>query len=283
MGALRKTRDLVRPFIDGPLEYRLRRGAGRLIPVRDASGPPHLFHACVWKTASQWVRLILSDPRLLRHSGHAPFIWAHLRDHPKALRQYQASRRTLLLTAYETPERVMALRQAPMRGVFIMRDPRALLASWITSTRYTHRPNAGVHAHRSAMAAMGETDALAYAARAFVAEFGPVLEGWRRTGPGTLAIRFEDLTGPDSLSHWQGLLAHLGMAVPGQVLERVLSTYRIEALAPPRPQAAETDKYALRGVRPWTAILEARAHLTALEPLFGWADAYGYPNEGSVA
>ncbi len=278
MGALRTARTVLRPMIDGPLEYRIRRRAGRLIPARDTSGPAHLFHACVWKTASQWVRLILSDPRLLRHSGHQPFIWAHLRDDPRAMAQYCKAPRSLLLTGYGTPERILGLRDTAMRGIFVIRDPRALLASWITSTRYTHRPNAGVLAHRAQMADMNDTDALAYAARAFVAEFGPVLEGWHQTGPETLPVRFEELTGPNRLDIWRGVLAHLGMSVPEQVLIRVLATYRIEALAPSGSGArmARADKYALRGQRPWQTIARARTHVPGLEPIFGWAEQFGY-------
>jgi hypothetical protein len=275
MGGLRRARDLLRPMVDGPLEYRMRRAVGRLIPARDATGPPHLFHACAWKTGSQWVRLILSDLRLLRYGGHAPFIWAHLRDLPGHLEGYQATSRTLLLTGYGPPETLFGLRDTPMRGIFVIRDPRALLASWITSTRYTHRPNAGVLAHRKAMAGMSEADALAYAGRAFVTEFAPVLDGWRKTGPETLPVRFEDLTGEAGEAVWQAVLAHLGIQVPDQVLRAVLRTYRIEALASPHPQPAEADKYALRGRRSWEGF--AQGDLPTLEPLFDWARAYGYP------
>ena len=272
MGGLRRARDLLRPVIDGPLEYRIRRGVGRVLPVVDRSGPPHLFHACAWKTGSQWVRLILSDPRILRHSGHAPFIWAHLRDDAAARASYQATPRTLVLTGYGPPEAVLGLRpgtQKGMRGIFVMRDPRALLASWITSTRYTHRPNAGVLAHRRAMEGMREAEAQAYATNAFLAEFSPVLEGWRTTGAETLRVRFEDLTGPRGPTVWRKVLDHLGMQVPAPVLHSVLRFYRIEALAPPGRPKAEADKYALRGERLVGAgTKDAR--------VAGWMRAYGY-------
>lgn len=278
MGGLRLARDMLRPVIDGPLEYRVRRGLGRVIPVADASGPPHLFHACAWKTGSQWVRLILSDPRILRHGGHAPFIWAHLRDLPGHLQTYRATPRTLLLTGYGPPETLLGLRDAPLRGVFVIRDPRALLASWITSTRYTHRPNPGVIAHRAAMAGMAEGDALAYATRAFLDEFAPVLDGWQTAGPDTLTVRFEDLTGPGGEAVWRGVLDHLGLAVPLPVLRAVLRTYRIDALAPGRPamqaRGVRADKYAARGTRDWAALMQGG--LPGLAPVRDWVRAYGY-------
>jgi len=275
MGALRTARDVLRPMIDGPLEYRLRRSAGRLMPALDQTGPPHLFHACVWKTASQWVRLILSDPRLLRYGGHAPFIWAHLRDDPGEARAYRAAHRSLLLTGYGTPEMLLGQRDGPMRGVFVIRDPRALLASWITSTRYTHRPNPSVLAHRAVMSEMTDKGALSYAARAFVTEFAPVLDGWAQVGAETQVVRFEDLTGADGEDAWRRLLEHLGLALPDAVLARVLRTYRIEALAGTGSSKAEADKYALRGKR--RADFENFPPDPAVaEPLQQWMHAYGY-------
>lgn len=279
MGGLRIARDLLRPVIDGPFEYRVRRGIGRALPPVDASGPAHLFHACAWKTGSQWVRLILSDPRILRYGGHAPFIWAHLRDRPGDLETYRATKRTLLLTGYGPPDTLRHLRPTPMRGVFVIRDPRVLLASWITSTRYTHRPNPEVCAHRRAMDALPETEVLAYAIRAFLAEFGPVLDGWRAPDPQTLPVRFEELTGPDGEGVWHRVLEHLGLPVPGPVLRAVLNTYRIEALSGPPAQRAEADKYALRGQRAWKDLAQTPQDLALLEPLFAWARSYGYRDE----
>ena len=75
------------------------------------------------------MRLILSDPRVLHYGGHAPFIWVHQRDDPGEARAYKAERRSLLLTGYGTPEVLLGQRDGPMRGVFVIRDPRALLAS----------------------------------------------------------------------------------------------------------------------------------------------------------
>lgn len=132
---------------------------------------------------------------------------------------------------------------------------------------------------RTAVEHLGETQALAYAAKAFVTEFGPVLERWRQTGPNILPVRFEDLTGPNSTAVWYAVLTHLGIVVPEQVLSAVLRTYRIEALADPRYRSAKTDKYALRGQRSWDNIARARAHVALLEQLYEWAQAYGYPSD----
>ena len=270
MGALRVARDVLRPFIDGPLEYRLRRYANRIVPPVHLSGAPHLFHACAWKTGSQWVRLILSDPRVLRHCGHAPFIWAHLRDLPNHRDTYLRTQRSLLLTCYVKPEDVFALRDQPMRGVFVIRDPRVLLASWISSVRYTHRPNTGVLAHRTAMSEMSETRAYQYATHAFVTEFKPLLEAWLCTGSETCVARFEDLTGMESFQAWKSICLHLEIDIPDAVLASVLQTYRIDALSV-RNTDSKADKYALRGQRRLSELIDIP------EPIERLAKAYGYP------
>ena len=270
MGALRIARDVLRPFIDGPREYRLRRYANRIVPPVHLSGAPHLFHACAWKTGSQWVRLILSDPRVLRYCGHAPFIWAHLRDLPNHKYTYLRTQRSLLLTCYARPEDVFALRDQTMRGIFIIRDPRVLLSSWISSIRFTHRPNAGVLAHRAAMSEMSETKAHEYATHAFVLEFKPLLEAWLRTGPETWVTRFEDLTGKKRFQTWRSIFLHLNVEMPDAVLASVLQTYTIDALSV-RNNDCKADKYALKGQRPMPELKDIP------DPIERLARAYGYP------
>ena len=272
MGALRVARDVLRPFIDGPLEYRLRRYANRMVPPVQLSGAPHLFHACAWKTGSQWARLVLSDPRVLRHCGHAPFIWAHLRDLPNHHEIYSQARRSLLLTCYAKPQDVIASREQPMRGIFVIRDPRVMLASWISSLRFTHRPNAGVLKHRAAMSGMSEAKAQAYATQAFVTEFKPLLDAWLCTGPETFVTRFEDLTGSEGFQIWKAVFLHLKIDVPDDVLSSVLKTYRIDALAIKGSESA-ADKYAVRGQR---RLPKPSDIPEAIEQL---AKAYGYPSK----
>ncbi len=275
MGGLRVARDLLRPMIDGPVEYRMRRALGRVLPCHARTGPNHLFHACVWKTASQWVRLILSDPRLLSYGGHAPFVWAHVRDHPGHRAAYQTAARSILLAGY-APRAQLCRDHGDARGFFVMRDPRCLLASWHMSTRHTHRPNAQVLQHRAVLRDMSDAEAEYYAAQAFVDEFGPVLNSWVDAPASVLMVRFEDLTGIGGVSVWHRVLTHCGLDVPDPVLRAVLRTYRIGALAPRGPIHVTADKYAARGKRDHRLFERLPPDCPTRHQIALWSQQFGY-------
>jgi len=96
MGALRTARDVLAPMIDGPLEYSPQAQCRRFMPA--LIKPGHRICSC-WRleNASSMVRLILSDPRLLRYGGHAPLFWAHLRDDPGGGRELTGGTTAVLL------------------------------------------------------------------------------------------------------------------------------------------------------------------------------------------
>jgi len=275
--AIRLARDTMRPLIGGQLEYQIRRGISRIIPIAHRSAHPHVAHACLWKTGSQWVRLILSDPRMLRWSGHLPYMWNYIRDDARSRSQFQAAPRSLALIAYAPPEQIAALSvRDDTRCFFVVRDPRKMLVSWYYSTRYTHRSTPAIEAHRAAVHGQGDAEAFSYFARAFVAEFGPIFEGWSNTGENALVVRFEDLTGPEGLTVWRQVLDHLDWRAPKTTLERVLDTYSIEKLAPSRRGYAKEDKYAMRGQRDLSLLETLDPINPAQKLLFEWGQRYGY-------
>lgn len=275
---LRMTRDFLRPLVSADLEYRIRRTSYRLIPVATpTTAPLKIVHACVWKTASQWVRLVLSDPRLYRATGCVPYVSAHLRHNPASLKAFQAENRAVLLAAYEAPDKVLEMcGGATPKVFFVVRDPRAMLVSWYESTRFTHRPTDGVMAHRKAMEGMSDSDAFAYCTERFVEEFGPILDSWLDVRDTVCIIRFEDLTGKDSHQVWQDLFSFLGLTVSSDLQKAVLSTYSVESLAGRRSADTKSDKYAARGKRKWPEDVDAITISKAEELLERWRVDFGY-------
>lgn len=275
--SLRNLRDTLRPYISNEAEYRLRRGVYRLVPVaRRREKSAKIVHACVWKSGSQWVRLILSDPRIYRHTGYIPYVAAHLHRVPMMVKSFQAERRAFLLAAYDVPKNVFEICGSDTPEVFfVVRDPRALLISWYDSTRFTHVPTDGVLIHRNAMSSMSDTAAFLYCADRFVEEFSPIFDGWLGALDGNRIIRFEQLTGGNGLTHWHDLLSSLGLQVPIGTLEKVLATYSVEKLAKPVTKG-EVDKYAARGRRSWPNHLD-RSDIELVEKkLAKWISGFGY-------
>lgn len=280
---LRMTRDILRPLVSADLEYRLRRSSYRLIPVAEPSKAPlKIVHACVWKTASQWVRLVLSDPRIYRATGCVPYVSAHLRHDPGSLRRFQTQNRAILLAAYETPAKVFEVCGGTAPKVFfVVRDPRAMLVSWYDSTRFTHRPTEGVMLHRRAMEGMSDSAAFLYCAERFVDEFGPILDSWLEVRDTVRIIRFEDLTGKAGHQVWQDLFTFLGLNVSSDLQKAVLSTYSVETLAGRTSADTKTDKYAARGKRKWPEGLDESTISSAEDMLHRWRIEFGYGVESA--
>ncbi|MCR8724581.1 hypothetical protein [Frigidibacter sp. ROC022] len=274
---IRRLRDILRPHVSLQSEYAIRRFAFRWLPTHgQLSAPKRIVHACAWKTASQWVRLIISDPRIYRHTGCLPFLFSQIRADDGAAAVYRKADRSVVLAAYGTAEEIDALAEHPLEPFFVVRDPRSMLVSWYHSTRFTHPASPGVCRHRAAMAGMGDAEAFLYCADAFAAEFGPILDSWARRADRVRIVRFEALTGPCGDRVWQDLFTGLGLTVPQPVLNAVLSTYALEKLVPSTARDAAGDKYASRGKRSWPDFLPGDADERLRRRLRGWARSFGY-------
>ena len=122
-------------------EYRLRSMLYRFLPVRHRSRFTTVSHCCVWKTASQWVRLILSDARIYMYSGLKPVVFSDLRTEARRSQEDEAHIRLpegrIVTPIYCRYDEYEAFRKpTDSRAFFIARDPRDILVSWYFSNRY---------------------------------------------------------------------------------------------------------------------------------------------------
>ncbi len=240
IGKLRKLRQV----LPVETEYDLRNACVSVVPVRHRSRHDAVFHTCVWKTASQWVRLVLSDPRIYIYSGlkiHIPIpteVWW-----PEPDRLVIPERRIVpgLYCSYEQFERV---RKTPRHTVFfVQRDPRDVLISWYFSNRYSHRSMCNVDHERRMLTQMSEREGIIATVDHFD-EIARMLRSWAgaaRSHEGIRLVRYEDITGPDNLSAWADLLAHCDITVPNDVLKRILDTYAFAKISGGR-KPGEVDK-----------------------------------------
>lgn len=239
---MRRLRALITPSA----EYRLRRAANRLVPVRHRSRLDVLYHACVWKTASQWVRIVLSDPRLYRYSGLSPHLADdHLRPDPAATRFPPRG----IVTALMRDHAFFAAVPKPehWRAFFVKRDPRDLLVSFYFSNRYSHPLNPGIVPVRAELNGLSDSQGLLKT----LDRFDPLASiqlSWQQAAAADrnlVIVRYEDLTGEDQARHWQALLNWADIALPAPVLMRVLATYSfVRMTGGRRPGEADPhDKY----------------------------------------
>ncbi|MFO1152202.1 MAG: sulfotransferase domain-containing protein [Rhodospirillales bacterium] len=245
MTIMAKARAL-RHFITPEAEYVARRLFNTVIPVRKRSHNTNVYHVCVWKTASQWVRLVLSDPRIYRYSGLSVSLPNPLlRPDPRTVRLPERTIVAALVRDYRyfsdlpKPERYFAF--------FVKRDPRDLVVSFYFSNRYSHPLDPVIARERAHLARMTESEGLMHTIGQFH-KFTAILTSWQRAArddPRVRIVRYEDLTGDDRVEVWQCLLDAADIRLPREVLVDVLAAYSFSKITGGRPPGLEavTHKY----------------------------------------
>lgn len=239
MNHLRKLRQLV-PV---EAEYDLRNVCASLMPVRHRSRFSSIIHACVWKTASQWIRVVLSDPRIYMYSGlkiHIPITSDLWWPNPAVLSIPERRIVPDLYCSYDLYQSVE--KPAPSFVFFVQRDPRDILVSWFFSNRYSHRPMVTVNDQREALVQLSEREGILATIDCFD-EIAGMLRSWQAAvgGHNVRIVRYEDLTGANALQVWGEVLSACDIQVPEDVLRRVLDTYAFVKISGGR-QPGEEDK-----------------------------------------
>ena len=99
-----------------------------------------LFHLTFYKCGSQWVRDILSDPRIVAHSEHTlaaggidlqSELWPRLQPSQLASPLYSCGAGAWRQTATNTD-----------RALVVIRDPRDIVVSLVYSVSFSHTPSA---------------------------------------------------------------------------------------------------------------------------------------------
>ena len=286
LARLRKLRKLV------PIEYEYmaRRAALKLVRVKHRSAFEQVYHCCVWKTASQWVRLVLSDPRVYAHSGLAPIVppagVAGQHQHSVFKAKRCLSPHPLYISHHDYELLAGAGRSAVF---FVLRDPRDLCVLMVLLEPVF--PSA----QRNSMPETGDPS-------------GSVGRGWSRAhGKGVQRrsrlssllhsrpaaarlsevklVRYEELTGRDQLAVWDDVLQHCDIRLPGETLRSVLDTYQFRKLSGGRAQGDEvrTEKYRKGVAGDWRNHFTARVAREFARWNGDLAERAGYAESSTVA
>lgn len=245
--SLSKVRNL-RKLISVEAECSIRNACVSLMPIKHRSQFSRIIHACVWKTASQWIRVIISDPRIYMHSGlkicipPKSYLWwpdPSLVSIPK---------RSIVPSLYCSYEQFNLLKiDTPFFVFFVQRDPRDIIISWYFSNRYSHQPTKIVKDRREALAGLSERDGILATIDCFD-EIAGMLRSWRSAADceNVRIVRYEDLTGSNAVQVWSDLLAACDIRVPEDVLRRVLDTYSFTKISGGRQPGKEDKRHKYR-------------------------------------
>lgn len=203
------------------------RGWGRQLRT-EAGKVQNVYHACVQKTGSQWIKAVFSDPDIRQNSG--------LRVHPQF--RYEVGefksrfpRYTFvpgLYVSYPLYDEI----QKPERykTFYVIRDPRDIVVSWYHSMKYTHRPMGNVPEHRRRLRQLDEPQGIAYCIRELHLKFSFMRTWWAHRGEAHLLIvRFEDLIA-DPFSEYRKVFEHCDLDVDDRTLRSVLQRYTKEKM-----------------------------------------------------
>jgi hypothetical protein len=236
----------------------LPRPVRRALQAKHVSAAENVYHCCVHKTASQWVRKILQDQRTYQYGGLE--VYNYEQELPGGVDTRRITERTF---TEEFPRQTIVtpiyidlpgFQQLPkpeqFRAFFVPRDPRDVVVSWYFSVKLSHKVMGLIGEVREKLQALSEEEGLNHVIE-FVASRGlfAALRSWQQgvaSDPHSRIFRYEDLTDENQFATWKQLLAHCDIAMPDDVLREVLKEYSFSALTKGRERGAEDVKAHLR-------------------------------------
>lgn len=239
-----------RSFLTAEREYALRRAVNLVMPVAHRSRHEYVVHACVWKSGSQWVRMVLSDPRVYRHSGLQPVpcdaeSWKKLVEE-----SWTVPKRRVVTPVYAPYVSVKkALDAHGGATFFVKRDPRDLLVSRYFSRLSAHPLSPRIAQLRKELEGMSERDGLIHV----LGDFQPIasiLDSWSQpdaaADPRVLITSYEALTGADGHAAWRKVFAHCDIALGDAEITALLERYSFKNLSGGREAGEEARSHKYR-------------------------------------
>lgn len=224
------------------LRDALLAGKGAMTRPSVESPSDNVFHCCLHKSGSQWIRRILHDAAIYRHSGlrtyhYQSFMPGGHDPRPVNARTFDApfpTRKIITPLYIDYRGYVDIPKPSTSRSFFVTRDPRDIVVSWYFSSMLSHRLMGDLAEVRGSLSDLDQVSGLQYSIR-HLADFGlfEAQRSWlEAAGDATSKVfRFEDLTGPDGRDAFIHLFEHCRIGVPDRILDRVLNTYSFERLS----------------------------------------------------
>jgi len=261
-----KIRKIIRKSVPIKYEYYLKELLYTLIPIRYKSSSTNVYHCCIHKTASQWIRLILSDPRVYRYSGLKPYHYQSFlpsridaRKLKDRIFEKPFPKRKIVCPIYLNYNNFMKMpKPLEYKSFFVTRDPRDIVVSMYFSKTYSHPVVGEIMKDRQYLQSISIRDGLIRTIESLDdAGSFDALRSWAegaKEDKKVSLIRFEDITGTDQFQEFKTLFVNLDIAIPEKVLSALLSTYSFKRLSGGRKQGEENQLSKYRNGLPgdWT-------------------------------
>jgi len=249
---------IIRKVLPRDAEYKVRDFLLSISRVTYESSSNKVIHACTWKSASQWVRMILSDPIIYKNSGLRPLVPSSSDQMRKVLESDQGGSGTfknkrILTPAYVTRDRAeLALIHEHDRAFFVSRDPRDLLISRYFSRASAHPANEKIVAWRDKLGKLDIESGLIAVMDDFD-DIAVILRSWaspRAESDNYFNTSYEKLTGEDNIASWSELMKFLDIGLSSDRLEALLNQYSFSAMSGGRGAGEEKKDHKYRKGQP---------------------------------
>jgi Sulfotransferase domain len=231
-----------------------------LVRVARRSGLRNVYHCCVHKTGSQWIRKVLADPAVYRASGLRTYAYQPRQRNEQRTRSYPEVRfdrafpaRRIVSPLYVTHAAFAAMpKPEPWRTFFVARDPRDVVVSWYFSTIASHPTSniPGMLETRDRLRALDEPDGLIASIEHLAANgLFDALRSWAGVDePDVLVLRYEELIGPDADAWWSRLFEHCDVRLDAREREALIARYSFRSLSGRDPGEEDTASKFRKGV-----------------------------------
>lgn len=217
--------------------------------VRHRTRYTTIFHCCVYRTGSQWLKRLLSDRRVHRYSGLShEFRYERVFGTGPGPDQTgaggfpfaRAFATGTILSVYAGYEAYLRIpKPEKYRTVYVVRDPRDIVVShYFASRRDAAREPESVLSRQMADIDTGLPLMIDMLEKM---ELFAAMRSWASAADDARVsvLRFEDLIGPGQFRFFQHLLTHCDIAMPAEKLRALLADHSFETMTGGRKTGQE--------------------------------------------
>ena len=220
----------------------------RAVRIQHTSQYSAIYHCCVQKTGSRWIKNLLSDRRTYKYSG-----LRHVELPRGAVTEQLAPPRAIVGPLYVPFDQFLAVpKPNPHRSFFVMRDPRDIVVSWYFSILYSHDPKPGILRHRLELERRSKSEGIIYAIEEQQRTSFAAIRSWREAATVNASapplVRFEDLIGPQQFEHMGSLFDACDIRMPDGKLRELLDHYSFERMSNRSPGEEDVHSKYRKGV-----------------------------------
>lgn len=199
----------------------------------------NIYHCCVQKSASQWIKMILSDPVIYKYT--ALNIYTPDKDFIGPQNRHELSNpfpiHTIVSPLYIKYEEFQNMPKPEIYKAFwVTRDPRDLVISRFFSMRYSHAIlNEQMAEERKILDKMNDEEGIFYFIEAIQHRNAiqySALTSWlkARNDKNVMLCRYEDLVGIDQIETFTKIFKHCDIIIDREILSDLLNRYSFKVL-----------------------------------------------------